>query len=114
MSESHEIIGRLGYLGSHVKSRRGSKSLRGIAAEIGVSSATLSRIERGRPPDLVTFKRVCEWLQVSPSWFLGHDKEEVTTNEYELINRINNLSKQSKTALMVNIKIYEHFEKNNE
>jgi len=37
-------------------------SLRDLAKEIGVSSATLSRIERGLPCDMASFGRVFVWL----------------------------------------------------
>lgn len=37
-------------------------SLRDLAKEIGVSSATLSRIERGLPCDMLSFGRVFTWL----------------------------------------------------
>lgn len=29
---------------------------------IGISAATLSRLERGKLPDLLTFIKTCEWL----------------------------------------------------
>jgi transcriptional regulator with XRE-family HTH domain len=34
--------------------------------EIGISRATLSRIERSRIPDLLTLIDLCEWLGVNP------------------------------------------------
>lgn len=38
-------------------------SLRELASEIGISAATLSRIENGKfVPDLVTFKKILDWL----------------------------------------------------
>lgn len=37
--------------------------LRELAVDIGVSAATLSRIENGNfKPDLVTFKKILDWL----------------------------------------------------
>jgi transcriptional regulator with XRE-family HTH domain len=41
-----------------------------VAAEIGVSPATLTRVEGGRVPDLGTFSKVCIWLKVNPADFL--------------------------------------------
>lgn len=53
-------------LSSLLKSRRGQKGLRGVAAEIGgVSASTLSRVEQGGVPDLATYLRLCQWLEVS-------------------------------------------------
>lgn len=31
----------------------------------GISIATISRIENGKTPDLLTFKKICDWLKVS-------------------------------------------------
>lgn len=37
--------------------------LRELSSEIGISTATLSRIENGNfKPDLVTFKKILDWL----------------------------------------------------
>jgi transcriptional regulator with XRE-family HTH domain len=55
---------------SLLKARRGNKGLREIAEEIGaVSASTLSRIEQGKIPDLDTFLKICNWLNVSPEYF---------------------------------------------
>lgn len=60
-----------------VRTRRGERSLREAAAEIGtVSPATLLRLEQEEVrPDLPTFLRICDWLQVSPGIFL-HGEEK--------------------------------------
>lgn len=43
--------------------KRGSKGLRLVAAEVGeVSPSTLSRVENGSLPDLLTYVRLCRWL----------------------------------------------------
>lgn len=53
-----------------VKSKRGEKGLRTVAQEIGgISSATLSRIEQGKVPDVDTFIKVCRWLEVPTDYF---------------------------------------------
>lgn len=36
--------------------------LRSVGAEIGISAATLLRIEQGRAPDSITFMLVLNWL----------------------------------------------------
>lgn len=62
---SLETLGRL------VIEKRGGNGLRETAKLIGISPATLSRIERGHLPDLETFSKVCHWLEVDPGRFLG-------------------------------------------
>jgi len=47
-----------------------------IAEEIGkVSAATLSRIEQGSVPDVDTFIRICQWLQVPAETFIVDSTE---------------------------------------
>ena len=58
-------------LGETLRTRRGPRGIRTVAAEIKISTATLSRIENGHLPDLETFRRVCEWLGADPSSVLG-------------------------------------------
>lgn len=45
--------------------------MRETAGEIGISHATLSRVERGYVPDLETFRKICTWLEVDPAEVLG-------------------------------------------
>jgi len=58
-------------LGRMVLQKRGELGIRAAAAEIGVSPATLSRVERGFLPDLETFSKICEWVGVDPADVLG-------------------------------------------
>lgn len=50
---------------------RGPNGVRAAAKEIGISPATLSRIENGHVPDLEKFVKICAWLGEDPSRFLG-------------------------------------------
>lgn len=53
-----------------VKAKRGKRNLRDIAEEIGgVSISTLSRIAQGKIPDLSTYMKICDWLEVSSEEF---------------------------------------------
>ena len=72
---------RLGQIGSLVRERRGARGVRQAAGEIGISAATLSRIENGKQPDLGTFEKLCRWLEISPSEILdtGSTGTEVST-----------------------------------
>lgn len=59
-----------------IKSKRGSKGLRALATEIGVSASTLSRIEQGNLPDIDTYLSLCDWLEVSPEFFTKSNSEK--------------------------------------
>jgi len=58
-------------LGRMLIEKRGERGIREVAAEIGVSPATLSRVERAYLPDLETFSKICQWLGINPSDVLG-------------------------------------------
>lgn len=53
-------------LGRELRRKRGGRGVREVGEEIGVSPATLSRVERGYLPDLTTFGKLCRWLDVDP------------------------------------------------
>jgi len=65
----------LSSLGKMVEEKRGDSKLRETAQEIGISPATLLRIENGRIPDVATFGKVCRWLDVDPGEFLGFESK---------------------------------------
>lgn len=60
-------------LGPLLKEKRGKRGIREVAVEIGISAATLSRVETGKQPDLDTFAKICKWLGVNASEVLGCD-----------------------------------------
>lgn len=62
---------KLGSLGNDVRKHRENKTLRDAAKEIGISAATLMRIEAGRVPDVETYGKICAWLGVDPGSYLG-------------------------------------------
>lgn len=63
----------LSSLGGMVRKARGDRKLREVAADIGISAATLLRVESGRIPDVATFGKICKWLGVEPGSFLGFE-----------------------------------------
>lgn len=63
-------------LGKKIAARRSGTGIRAAAAEVGVSPATLSRVENGQMPDLETFSKICTWLKIDPGEFLGTKREE--------------------------------------
>lgn len=63
-------------LGQMVLDKRGTLGVRAAAREVGISPATLSRVENGNLPDLETFAAICKWLGEDPSQFLGMQKSD--------------------------------------
>src|SRR5438128_6365883 len=62
-------------LGALLRERRGGRRLREAAQEIGISPATLSRVEAGKLPDLLTFRKICVWLKIDPAELLDIPSE---------------------------------------
>lgn len=54
-------------LGQLLRDRRGERGIRAVANEIKVSPATLSRVERGHLPDMLTLTKICAWLEIDPA-----------------------------------------------
>jgi transcriptional regulator with XRE-family HTH domain len=57
-------------LGKIVMEKRGEEGIREFAKKLGISPATLSRIENGKLPDLETFSKICDKLGLDPSEIL--------------------------------------------
>ena len=62
---------RIDRLAHRIEERRAGKGIREAAKEVGVSPATLSRVENGKIPDLETFSKICHWLGEDPAIYLG-------------------------------------------
>ncbi len=58
-----------------IRSHRGADTLRTVSAKIGVSAATLSRVENGNACDIASFEKLCAWMRRDPREFLGREKE---------------------------------------
>jgi transcriptional regulator with XRE-family HTH domain len=63
-------------IGAALRNERGEKGLRQTAQEIGISPATLSRVEGGKLPDIDTFKKICVWMEVDAGEVLGAKAEK--------------------------------------
>lgn len=60
-----------------IKEKRGKIALRDIVKDIGdVSASTLSRVEQGNLPDVLTFIKICDWLQVSVDSFVLKEEQQ--------------------------------------
>jgi len=58
-------------LAKRIQERRAGRGIREVAREVGVSPATLSRVENNKIPDLETFSKICRWLGEDPALYLG-------------------------------------------
>lgn len=58
-------------LGRQLQEKRGNRGIREVAREIGISHATLSRVERGHLPDLENYQKICKWMGVDVSTVTG-------------------------------------------
>jgi transcriptional regulator with XRE-family HTH domain len=57
--------------------KRGSMGIRSAAAEMNISPATLSRVERGHIPDMQTLDKICAWLGENPETFADLSKIQI-------------------------------------
>lgn len=73
-----------------VRLKRGSTGLRDTAEEIGnISPATLSRVENGNLPDMLTFIALCNWLDIHPGeLFLSDDQSSHSPQELTTVDEI--------------------------
>lgn len=62
-------------LGKLLMERRGNEGIREFARKLGVSPATLSRVENGKLPDLETFSKICDKLDLDPNDILQVGKK---------------------------------------
>lgn len=74
-------------LAGMIKEKRGKMGLRDTADQIGdVSPATISRIEKGKIPDVETFIKICKWLGTPTDTFIvGDDNSEVKSNKDHIV-----------------------------
>jgi transcriptional regulator with XRE-family HTH domain len=73
-------------LAGMIRSKRGTKGLRAASEEIGnVSAPTLSRIEQGKIPDVETFIKLCNWLEVSTETFISQPSIITISNKEQAV-----------------------------
>ena len=58
-------------LARRIQEKRAGMGVRETAKEVGISPATLSRVENKKVPDLATFGKICKWLGDDPAQYLG-------------------------------------------
>ncbi len=86
-------------LGAMVRAKRADNKLRATAKDIGISAPTLLRIEAGHIPDLETFGKICQWLEVDPKKLLGiQNPEPADSAEQDLPIKVSAHFKADRTA----------------
>lgn len=73
-----------------VAKSRGDCGIREFSKRVGVSPATLSRVERGNLPDLETFTKLCAYMNIDPSEILEIKPGGKTDREPQGTNRATN------------------------
>lgn len=71
-------------MGQLLREKRGERGMRETAQEIGISLATLSRVESGKLPDIETFKKLCNWLEIDAGEILGTKASTVTYQQQDM------------------------------
>jgi transcriptional regulator with XRE-family HTH domain len=84
-------------LGRLVREKRGERGIRAAATEIGISHATLSRVERGFLPDLENFQKIQKWLGVSIQ-VLGNEKPSESKPKIPQVHFRKNATTSPETA----------------
>ena len=85
--------------GTAIADARGSRGIRAVSAEIGISTATLSRVENGQTPDLETFRRICTWLKINPGEVLGFNETSVSRSTVVHFRKKKTVSTETANAL---------------
>jgi transcriptional regulator with XRE-family HTH domain len=95
-------------LSQMIISKRGDRTLRMVAKEISISPSTLSRLERGVLPEINTYLAICDWLSVSPEFFLSPSPQKGSSSMelvIELLRADRSLSSNTKEALIQLVKL---------
>jgi DNA-binding Xre family transcriptional regulator len=50
-------------------------SLRKIGKKIGISAATLSRVKNGKPADINTILKICDWMNSKITHYIKDSKQ---------------------------------------
>lgn len=85
-------------IGLTIKKRRGTDGIKDVAKKIGISSATLSRVENGKLPDLETFPKLCRWLNADGGEILGCSQKKASTTQNVTFHLKAHKNLQAKTA----------------
>lgn len=74
-----------GALARALRAKRGTRGLRSVSRDVGLSPSTLSRLENGSVPDLAAFEAVCRWLGCPLGTFLSERPVEAVTSRVSVL-----------------------------
>lgn len=96
-------------LSGMIKEKRGEKGLRETAIEIGgVSPATISRIEKGKIPDVDTFIKICKWLETSTDTFIINTKSnKISSNKERIVAHLRAEKELEKSTVNMLLKMID-------
>ena len=86
-------------IGPALRNKRGNEGLRETTREIGISPATLSRVESGKLPDIETFKKICIWMKIDAGEVLGTVEKPKTQIPMVHLKAKKNLNEKTVKAL---------------
>ncbi len=86
-------------IGPALRNKRNERGLREVAREIGISPATLARIEAGNLPDIETFTKICSWMHLDAGVVLGTSNKEQNALPLVHLKAKKNLSEKAAKAL---------------
>ena len=72
------------------------RTLRDVSSDIGISHSTLSRVLKGKTPDLHTFVKIFKWLDISPSYLLCVEMISFENTEKAVLESIGDVIKSAK------------------
>lgn len=64
------------WFANEIKFKKGKIPLVNAAKLIGISPATLSRVQNGKEPDIMSYHKICAWLKMPMDKFFT-DKIEI-------------------------------------
>ena len=63
------------WFANEIKWKKGKIPLVNCAKLIGVSASTLSRVQNGKEPDVISYHKICSWLGMSMDKFFTEKTE---------------------------------------
>ncbi len=87
-------------LAQRVREKRGERSLRDLAEELGIGIATLSRIENAKLPDFHNFGAICYWLGDNPAMYFQLDEGDNADPLTGQLRAAQNMSGETAKAFM--------------